>query len=205
MVRVNGTVTNIAEAAAARRRAQAYSDHCEALITMAEHQNSALLAHARRELPDPDGDENQAAMNRHIESMVSMFALAGHQSEFLAGYAAASIGELIRGRPLTDLTGADEEWTPFGTTGRVEQNIRMPSVFRLDRMRAWWENGFIFQEPMTQYTASLSRRTIEFPWTPCDPVFIEVPPEATEAEMRVALRERGFEPFEMPRIVMPGG
>ena len=203
--RMNGTkVTDIGAHMAEKKRRALFDSLCDAAVQMARYQDCALLAHAERELPDAGDDAAQSLMNARLLALVSMFALCEFPNQFLAGYAAQSLAELVRGRPLTALTGADSEWLAFGATGRVEQNIRMPSVFRVDRSLAWWENGFIFREPATQYTSALSRRTITFPWAPCDPAVIAVPPDASEADMRCALQSRGFEPFEAPRIEMVG-
>lgn len=73
-------------------------------------------------------------------------------------------------RPLTPLTGSDDEWVDHGH-GHL-QNTRMSSVFKEPGKQAHWLDGRIFYTPscsnrsFTGFTNYASCTTIEFPWLP---------------------------------------
>ena len=69
-----------------------YNELRAELVAMADARDSGLLAHARRELPEPT-DEMQQWMNDHLLGMVAMFALEGH-SGFSASYAQGALRQL---------------------------------------------------------------------------------------------------------------
>ena len=76
---------------------------------------SNLLSHAKHELDligmIDNGDETDmnTMMRRHILMMMEVFSNEGH-SGFSASYAANAISKLMMYKPLSPLTGEDDEW-----------------------------------------------------------------------------------------------
>lgn len=133
---------------------------------------SGLEAYAERELArltgDPDGDEMQIAMNKHLLRMVRTFAREGH-SGFSAGYAVSILQKLLRYEPLGPLTGADDEWTDIGDMSGepMWQNNRCSRVFKGADGRAYDIDGRVFQEPDGYgFTGRGSSVFVTFPYTP---------------------------------------
>ncbi len=113
-----------------------------------------------------DGDEMQARMNRHLLSMVKVFDDEGH-SGFSASYAVSMLERLLRMKPVTPLTGEDDEWNDVGDG--VEQNKRCSSVFRKNRDNATAYNidGKVFSDNggRSWYTCRESHVPVAFPYT----------------------------------------
>jgi hypothetical protein len=119
-----------------------------------------LIAHAERELrllgEDPD-------MATHVLDMVRLFSDARH-SGFSAAHAITLLTRLLAFKPLTPLTGQDDEWVMVAEG--LEQNNRCPRVFRQNG-EAYDIEGFVFRDPDgCCYTNSESRRAVTFPYTP---------------------------------------
>ena len=96
---------------------------------------SNLFAHAEHELDligmIDNGDETDmnTAMRRHILMMMEVFSNEGH-SGFSASYAANAISKLMMYKPLSPLTGEDDEWFKHDYVGQpTYQNKRRSSVF----------------------------------------------------------------------------
>ena len=73
----------------------------------------SLLSHAEYELDRlglNDDDDMNGAMRKHLLHMVKEFADEGH-SGFSANYAIKCLQRLLHFKPLTPLTGEDDEWT----------------------------------------------------------------------------------------------
>lgn len=92
----------------------------------------SLVEYAKGELNrvdlEYDGEVGKAAL-----AIVELFSTQGHSG----GSAAITISvveRLLRFRPLTPLSGEDDEWTEVGP--QLWQNKRSPSVFK-DLERAW--------------------------------------------------------------------
>ena len=83
-----------------------------------------MIEYAKRELEliGKDEDGVQELMNKNILEIVEIFSKQGH-SGFSAGYALNVLERLLRYKPLTPLTGNDNEWN--GT-----QNKRCSGVFK---------------------------------------------------------------------------
>ena len=72
----------------------------------------SLLSYAEDELNRiglTDEDEYNGMMRKHILQMVKVFADEGH-SGFSAPYAISILTKLFAFKPLTPLTGEDDEW-----------------------------------------------------------------------------------------------
>lgn len=173
----------------------------DALIQMEIDRNgldgSALFRHAKRELPDAEGDPLSKSMNRNLLSMVALFNLEEH-SGASASLAITMLERLLRFKPVGALTGEEDEWgEPYDMEG-TQQNKRYVGVFRVKDGRAFNQTGFVFCDPNGDtYTNRNSWRPITFPYTPTSvPVVIHVPEDATEDAERDAIREAGYEPWE---------
>lgn len=124
-------------------------------------------AELARLLGDPDGDEMQLVMNKHLVRMVRVFAREGH-SGFSAGYAIACLEKLLRFEPLTPLTGEEDEWNDISDMHGEPcwQNRRCGRVFR-DATGAYDIEGKVFVDPDgCSYTSRDSRVYITFPYRP---------------------------------------
>lgn len=130
-------------------------------------------------------DEMNVAMRKHILHMVNEFAEEGH-SGFSAGYAISILSKLLDFKPLTPLTGEDDEWNDVGDG--YWQNKRASDVFK-DKDGAYWSEGKVFWEwvsypdiddgkPYKSYfTSRDSRVPITFPFTmPDKPEYVEADP-----------------------------
>lgn len=138
----------------------------------------SMLDWAKRELDlagfkeseDPDDINNW--MRNDVLKLLEMFCEQGH-SGFSARYAIKLFETLANWKPLTPLTGADDEWTEVGPD--VWQNKRASNVFKGEDGRAYWMDGIVFWEWFTPeegepfksyYTSRDSRVYIDsFPWT----------------------------------------
>jgi hypothetical protein len=125
-------------------------------------------------------DEMNRAMREHLLTMIRTFDAEGH-SGFSASYAISCLEKLLQFKPLTPLTGADDEWTLLddgqdeGFDHMKWQNNRCYSVFKDSDGRAYHSDAFAFREKWTDedgeehtsyFTSRDSRRDITFPYTP---------------------------------------
>jgi hypothetical protein len=121
-------------------------------------------------------DEMNRAMRKHILHMMQEFADEGH-SGFSASYAIGILEKLLRYKPLTPLTGADDEWVDVAeqSGGILWQNKRASHVFK-DNEGAYDIDGKVFWEWYTDpetgekskshFTCKESRVMIQFPYVP---------------------------------------
>lgn len=126
---------------------------------------TTLIDYAKQELALLYGgdDKYQQATNAHILKIVKAFSDEGH-SDASAAYAVSVLEKLLRFKPLTPLTGADEEWVEV--YAGLWQNKRCSHVFK-DETGAYDIKGFIFRDPDGScWQNSDSRRYITFPYTP---------------------------------------
>jgi len=147
---------------------------------------SNMLSYAESELNRiglTDEDEYNGMMRKHILHMIKEFADEGH-SGFSAQYAIDILSKLLSFKPLTPLTGEDDEWCDVseysGTT--TYQNKRCSSVFKkgedgeaynIDGKVFWeWykdEDGNAFK---SYYGCRDSRVPVTFPYTvPEEPIY----------------------------------
>lgn len=143
-----------------------------------------LIEYARNELdimcpPDENGRKEpmQEAIEKNIMDIVRMFADQGH-SGMTASYVLGILGRVMKYKPLTPLTGADDEWrdVSFGKS-QCEQNIRYCSVFRdnHDNSTAYDVSAKVFSNNggRSWYTSIESRVPITFPYTvPDKPIYV---------------------------------
>ena len=141
----------------------------------------AMMEWAKRELDlagykeseDPDDINNW--MRNDVLKLLEMFCEQGH-SGFSADYAIQLFQTLANWKPLSPLTGSDDEWMEVGPD--VWQNKRASNVFKDEDGRAYWMDGIVFWEwhaapdiddgkPFkSHFTSRDSRVYIDsFPWT----------------------------------------
>jgi hypothetical protein len=112
------------------------------------------------------GDEMQNEMNKDILQIVEIFAEQGH-SGFSASYALNIIKRLLDWKPITALTGEDDEWCEPYKEGS-QQNKRCSAVFRnnFDNSTAYYIDGKIFSDNggKTWFTNRNSFVPITFPY-----------------------------------------
>ena len=138
---------------------------------------SSSVEYAKSELAriTKDGDGLQDAINKNILDIVELFASQGH-SGLSAGYAMSILERLLRFKPLTPLTGEDDEWVEVSageTWQRCFQNKRCSSVFKTTDAQgntievhdidaiAFSDNG-----GLTWYASSRFRKNVTFPYEP---------------------------------------
>lgn len=121
-----------------------------------------------------DGDGLQNAINKNILDIIELFASQGH-SGFTAGYAMSILERLSRFKPITPLTGEDDEWIKVSDEmgQRCFQNKRCSSVFKTTDAQgntievhdidaiACSDNG-----GLTWFTSSRFRKNVTFPYEP---------------------------------------
>lgn len=124
-----------------------------------------------------DSDGMQEAINQNILQIIDLFCDQGH-SGFSGSYVISILERLLRFKPLTPLTGEEDEWNePYGADG-TRQNKRCSSVFLnangtahdIDAVSVS-DNGGI-----TWFAAHDFQKEITFPYTPPihpERVFIE--------------------------------
>lgn len=135
-----------------------------------------------------DKNDKEDGPNRWLAQgtleLLKVFSEQGH-SGMSAPYAIALFEKLASWKPISPLTGADDEWNEVGTG--TWQNRRNSAVFKKNN-QAYWLDGRIFWEwfsaphiddgkPFKRYfTSRDSRVNIEFPWTqPDKPEYVFVP------------------------------
>ena len=146
----------------------------------------SLVSYAENELDligmKDDGDMN-GMMRKHLIHMVKEFSDEGH-SGFSASYALQCLQKLLRFKPLSPLTGEDDEWTEVSSISGYPhfQNKRCSSVFKDGKDgQAYDIEGKVFWEWVknedgepykSYYTSRDSRVPVTFPYTvPDEPIY----------------------------------
>jgi hypothetical protein len=149
----------------------------------------SLYDYAERELDIAgmnDSDDMNGAMRKHILHMVDEFSKEGH-SGFSASYAISCLKRLLAYKPLSPLTGEDDEWTEVSEQmgHKMFQNKRHSAVFK-DETGAYDIDGKVFWSWVTDkesgekfkgyYTSRDSRVPVVFPYVvPDEPIYEERP------------------------------
>lgn len=142
----------------------------------------AMMEWAKRELDlagykasdDPDDINNW--MRNDVLKLLEMFCEQGHSGSS-AKYAIKLFETLANWKPLSPLTGADDEWMEVGPD--VWQNKRASNVFKGEDGRAYWSDGIVWWEwhkdnpedingePYQIYFTNRDSRVYidSFPWT----------------------------------------
>jgi len=168
----------------------------------------SLLSHAEEELnrigmgPDCDPEDMNGMMRKHILHMMQEFADEGH-SGFSASYAISILTKLMSFKPLSPLTGEDDEWTNVSHYGNGDphyQNKRLSSVFKEEDGSCYNIDGKVFWEwckdeagdaVKSHYSNHESRIPVTFPYTVPDKPIYEY--RQSEAEPKsLPQNEEGF-------------
>lgn len=120
---------------------------------------STMLEHARRELKilEKGQEENAQLLERNYKIEVLVAAVeanvagmdGGERDDFLT-----ILGQLIKGAPVTPLTGEESEWLRIAVG--TDQNLRMTSV-----MRAAGDNATAYD-----LNKPFEDRKVTFPYNP---------------------------------------
>ncbi len=131
---------------------------------------SNLLDFAKSELEFAgyfDGDVMNEAMAEDVLKLIEVFSEQGH-SGFSASWTLSLFKELANFKPITPLSGEDNEW--FECSDGCFQNKRYSGLFKqADRFngQAYDINGKVFRDPDgSTWTSSESFVPVEFPYTP---------------------------------------
>ncbi len=123
-----------------------------------------LVEYAKSELNRIEKDEDgmQERINKQIMEIVELFDKQGH-SGFSAGYALGILERVLHYKPITPLTGKEDEW-------QGDQNVRCFSVFRKPDGKAYDIDGIIASDNggITWFTSGKFRKEITFPYYPPD-------------------------------------
>lgn len=131
------------------------------------HKPGGIEAYAREELRRAGWFDEDAMygdmMPNAVLAMARQFADEGH-SGMSASIAVSLFKDVAMFKPLTPLTGDDDEWNECGEG--VFQNKRCSHVFR-ENGQAYDIQGRIFREPDgVCFTGRDSRVDVEFPYMP---------------------------------------
>lgn len=146
----------------------------------------SLVQYAESELDrigmTDDGDMN-GMMRKHLLHMIKEFADEGH-SGFSGNYALQCLQKLLRFKPLSPLTGEDDEWTEVTRISGYPhfQNKRCSSIFKdgkdgeaydIDGKVFWeWAKDEDDKPYKSYYTSRDSRVSVTFPYTvPDEPIY----------------------------------
>jgi hypothetical protein len=157
----------------------------ETIKILKDEKMSNLVKYAKSEfarIPLPDDDnEIDIAIRKHIIRMVKAFDREGHSGSS-ATYAIDCLQRLLAFKPLTPLTGEDDEW--MDVDDDTFQNIRYTAVFKKKDQKAyningkvfweWYENEDTGEKYKSYFTCYKSRVPVEFPYVvPDQPIYEE--------------------------------
>ena len=147
----------------------------------------SLVSYAESELDRigmTDDDDMNGMMRKHLLHMVKEFSEEGH-SGFSASYSLQCLEKLLRFKPLSPLTGEDDEWGDVSNVSgeTMFQNKRCSSVFKYGKDgEAYDIDGKVFWEWYTDketgekhksyYTSVEGRVPVTFPYVvPDKPIY----------------------------------
>lgn len=120
---------------------------------------------ARLYVAGQEADELQGFIDRGVIDIARRFADMGHSGSS-APYTIAMLEKLLMYRPLTPLTGADDEWTEVSSEPDIRwQNKRCPTVFKQADGTAYDIEAVVHRAP-DGWCRSEGRTPITFPYTP---------------------------------------
>ena len=145
------------------------------------------IRYAKSELARISKDEDgmQDLVNRNILEIVKVFSEQGH-SGFSAGYVLSMLERLLRFKPISPLTGVDDEWDEDVCTRdgiHTYQNKRCSSVFKSvdaqgNVISCEDIDGIVVSDDggITWFTSGNFRKNVTFPYLPpthAEKVYIE--------------------------------
>lgn len=137
-------------------------------------------------LEDPEEKELQQLIMEQVEDTLDLLSEQGHSGHSFP-YFFRLLDRASHFKPLSPLTGAEDEWNH--TSGTLFQNKRCSSIFK-DGEETYEMDGYVFREPSGScFTSRASRKYITFPYTPEEPVYLDVSEEATPEECASAVQQ----------------
>ena len=147
----------------------------------------SLVSYAESELDRigmTDDDDMNGMMRKHLLHMVKEFSEEGH-SGFSASYALQCLEKLLRFKPLSPLTGEDDEWGDVSNVSGepMFQNKRCSSIFKHGKdgeaydidgkvFWEWYTDNETGEKHKSYYTGKGSRVPVTFPYTvPDKPIY----------------------------------
>jgi len=130
---------------------------------------SGLIEHAKKEFEvlgwvDLPEDDMQTWVVENLLELLEVFSKQGHSGSS-APYVMNLFNKLARYKPLSPLTGEEDEWGEAFESGGMQQNKRDSEVFRYANGKAYWGFGRVFTDGKSTYTGKGSRvRIKKFPW-----------------------------------------
>lgn len=117
--------------------------------------------------------EMQGAVCRNVMDMLAVFSTEGHSGSS-APYTLNVFDRLAHWKPISPLTGSDDEWIQVGDD--CYQNKHCSSVFKKGKDgKAYWLDAYVFRVPNgCTFTSYRSRQFIEFPWSEPDSQIVDV-------------------------------
>lgn len=117
---------------------------------------------------DEDGDDIQELVKQDVLELLEVFSKQGH-SGMSASYVLGVFMRLANHKPLTPLTGEDDEWWEPNQNDpeKLQQNKRYSAVFRknFDNSTAYNIDGRVFiDSDGYPYTCRESRVPVTFPY-----------------------------------------
>lgn len=115
---------------------------------------------------DAEALKMQKVVTQDIMQIVRTFVEQSH-SGFSAAYILNILDRILRYKPVSALTGEDDEWVDCSQFGIQDmQNRRCPAVFKRPDGTAYWVEGKIFSDDggKSWYTNSDSHVDITFPF-----------------------------------------
>ena len=158
-----------------------------------------LVKYAESELGDRSDKEGMDAwMHDHLLDMIRLFSLEGH-SGFSAQFALGNLKQLLDFKPLSYLTGDDNEWRPCYGDNQGFQNKRMSSVFKDENGVAYWMYGYIFEdENGARFSSKYSSRIISFPFDPTtESIIVHVDSDYEIEQLLDTMKEFGIDMSEV--------
>lgn len=129
-------------------------------------------------LLDVHNDELQEKINKDILEIIKVFSLQDH-SGFSAAYCLDILKKLLDHKPITPITGEDDEWFDAIDEGEypIQQNKRCSSLFRenYNNDTAYYIDGKVFSDDggETWFSSEESVIKVKFPFeVPENPEYV---------------------------------
>ena len=132
------------------------------LVEFAEGELNLLLKSCK----DSESLKTQKAINDDILDIIKLFSSQGH-SGFSAGYSLNILKRLLDCKPLSAITGDEDEWEQLNYSPDLAyQNKRCPSLFRDADGKVYNVEARIFSDDNghTWYNCKESREYVELPY-----------------------------------------
>lgn len=134
-----------------------------------------MISHAESEMAKawPESEEMQDMVKANVMELLKVLETQGHSGMSLP-YVLSVFNKLAKQKPLSPLTGEDDEWMEVGP--EVYQNIRCGSIFKKGKFgQAYWLDGVIFRDQNGHtFTNGYSRTPVQFPYTIKEPTVIDI-------------------------------